>query len=295
VDRIDCGSARITRVEEWSGTFLTPAVLFTGFDPEIYRRVRRGIGTEYLHGDDAIEARLQSWVVEVGGAKFLIDTGAGNDKVRPGIPLFGGLKTPFLERLIAAGHPPESFDYVVCTHLHVDHVGWNTRLDGTNWRPTFPRARYVFPRPDVEYWDPRRKDLYPPKVGEEVNLGFFDDSVRPVLEAGLAQVVDAPTELIPGVRLTPAPGHTPGSQVIELDGGSDRALFCGDVVHHPLQVLCPDWNSIFCEDAAGARRSRRGVLERAAASGAWLVPAHFAGRHCVRVRRGAEGFEPVFD
>jgi glyoxylase-like metal-dependent hydrolase (beta-lactamase superfamily II) len=295
-DSFNVGRARVTRVEEWRGTFLTPQLLFAGFSAETYARTRAAIGAEYLDPvTDAIEARLQSWIVSVDGCNAMIDTGAGNDKERPGLPVFGRLKTPFLERLAAAGFAPADIDLVICTHLHVDHVGWNTTLVGSEWLPTFPRATYVFPQADAEYWDPRNAGRFPPHVGAAVNEGFFDDSVRPIVDAGRAQIVSGSVEVGPGLKLEPAPGHTPGSMTITLDGGGDVAIFSGDIVHHPLQVLNPDWNSIFCEDADEARRSRRRVLEQAAARGARLVPAHFAGEHSVRVERDGAGFRPRFE
>lgn len=294
MDHWQVGRARVHRVEEWSGSFLTPQLLFAGFDADAYAACKGEVPADYLDaGTDAIQARLQSWVVEVGGRRLLIDTGAGNDKVRPGIPLFGGLQTPFLARLAAAGFRPEDIDVVVCTHLHVDHVGWNTQLKDGNWVPTFPNARYVFPVADAEFWDPRRRHLYPEKTGEAVNEGFFDDSVRPILDLGLADLVRGPVDLMEGVRLDPAPGHTPGSTAITVESDGERAMFVGDVVHHPLQVWNPGWNSIFCEDAAQARASRRAVLERAADLEAILVPAHFAGQHVVRVKRTPAGLRPV--
>ncbi len=295
IDTFLVGRARVTRVEEWRGAFLTPQVLFAGFDTGAYAATRDAIGAPYLDlATDAINARLQSWVIEHERQTVLIDTGAGNDKERPGLPLFGGLKTPFLERLATAGFGVEDIDLVICTHLHVDHVGWNTRLIKGLWQPTFPRAEYVFPAADAVYWDPRNADRYPPHVGEAVNAGFFEDSVRPILAAGRARLVDAPVEIGPGLRLDPAPGHTPGSTTITLSCDGDAAIFCGDVVHHPLQILNPGWNSIFCEDAQQARASRGAVLARAADSGARLVPAHFAGEHTVRVERTADGFRPRF-
>ena len=295
IDTFSVGRARVTRVEEWRGTFLTPQILFAGFDAVAYAATRGAIGEQYLDpATDAINARLQSWVVEHEGQTVLIDTGAGNDKERPGLPVFGQLQTPFLERLATAGFGVEDIDLVICTHLHVDHVGWNTRLLQGKWLPTFPRAGYVFPAADAIYWDPRNADRYPPHVGAAVNAGFFEDSVQPILDAGRAHLVEGAVEVGPGLRLDPAPGHTPGSTTITLSSGGETAIFCGDVVHHPLQILNPDWNSIFCEDAEQARTSRRRVLARAADSGARLVPAHFAGEHTVRVERTASGFRPRF-
>ncbi len=294
MDRIHLGAAKIHRVEEWRGDFMTPQTLFVGFTPDAYSASKELVAGTYLDAaTDVITARLQSWVIEIDGMRILIDTGAGNDKVRPGIPLFGNLRTPFMERLAAAGFGPDDIDVVVCTHLHVDHVGWNTRLEAGSWVPTFPKARYVFPKPDADYWDPRNAHRYPPKVGEAVNEGFFVDSVQPILERGLAQLVEGAVEIAPGVRVDPAPGHTPGSQTISVESRGERALFVGDVVHHPLQIMNPTWNSIFCEDAARARQSRHAVLQRVADEEAIMIPAHFAGEHMVRIQRAAGGLRPA--
>jgi glyoxylase-like metal-dependent hydrolase (beta-lactamase superfamily II) len=294
MDQMTLGEATIHRVEEWSGPFMTPQTLFVGYSDEAYAASKDLVSGVYLDAaSDAIVARLQSWIVTIAGQVILIDTGAGNDKERPGIPLFGKLNTPFLERMAAAGFAPEDIDLVICTHLHVDHVGWNTRLESDRWVPTFPNAQYVFPQADAEYWDPRNLARYPDKVGEAVNAGFFDDSVRPILDRGLARLVTGSAEIAPGVRLDPAPGHTPGSQTITVSSRGRSAIFVGDVLHHPLQIMNPGWNSIFCEDGALARRSRRAVLDRVVAEKAILIPAHFAGEHAVRVVATPAGLRPA--
>ena len=287
------GSARVTRIEEWAGAFLTPELLFAGFDADAYAETRGAIAPAYLDPEThAIQARIQSWVIEAGGRTILFDTGCGNHKQRPGIPVFDNLDTDFLARLAAAGFAPEAFDLVICSHLHVDHVGWNTMLVDGDWQPTFANARYLFPAPDVEYWDPLNRDRYPDMVGEAVNAGFFEDSVRPILARGLADIVTGSLDLGDGLRLDPNPGHTPGCQTLTVADGGESAMFVGDVLHHPLQILNPEWNSIFCEDAAQARAARRHVLARAADEQAVLVPAHFAGDHVVRITRTADGFAP---
>ena len=294
MDQMTLGEATIHRVEEWSGPFMTPQTLFVGYSDEAYAASKDLVSGVYLDAaSDAIVARLQSWIVTIAGQVILIDTGAGNDKERPGIPLFGKLNTPFLERMAAAGFAPEDIDLVICTHLHVDHVGWNTRLEADRWVPTFPNAQYVFPQADAEYWDPRNLARYPDKVGEAVNAGFFDDSVRPILDRGLARLVTGSAEIAPGVLLDPAPGHTPGSQTITVSSRGRSAIFVGDVLHHPLQIMNPGWNSIFCEDGALARRSRRAVLDRVVAEKAILIPAHFAGEHAVRVVATPAGLRPA--
>jgi len=200
-----------------------------------------------------------------------------------------------MDRFIDAGFDPDRVDVVVCTHLHVDHVGWNTRRVEDRWVPTFANAEYVFPKVDADYWDPSNAGSLPSAIGAAVNAGFFEDSVRPIIDAGLERLVMGSAVVGPGLRLEPAPGHTPGSMTITLESGGERAMFCGDIVHHPLQILNPDWNSIFCEDGVGARASRQRTLALAAEREARLIPAHFAGEHSVRVRRDGPNFRPVWN
>lgn len=295
MDHLSLGDIHIHRIEEWSGTFLSPQQLFTGFDDKDYQRVKDKVPATTLNvGNDEIYARLQSWVIEIGGKKILLDTGAGNDKERPGIPLFGHLATPFMTRLAAAGFRAEDIDMVICTHLHVDHVGWNTKLVDGEWLPTFPNAQYIFSSVDADYWNPDNLGKFPDKIGEAVNEGFFNDSVAPILKRGMAELVSGSVELLPGLHLDPAAGHTPGSMTIAVTGSKGRALFVGDIVHHPLQVFHPQWNSVFCEDQTQARVARRNVLTRAAEENAVMIPAHFAEDHMVRVKKSGGGFEPDY-
>jgi len=165
-------------------------------------------------------------------------------------------------------------------------------VDG-DWVPAFPNARYIFPQAYVEYWDPTKRHMFPDMLGEAVNEGFFEDSVRPILDRNLADIVSCSIEIAAGVRLDPNSGHTPGCQTLTLSSGGQCAIFVGDVMHHPLQILNPDWNSIFCEDAKLARTARLHVLARATDEDAVLVPAHFVGEHVVRVRRDSQGFRPM--
>lgn len=296
MDHLSLGDVKIHRIEEWAGTFMSPQQLFAGFEDEAYERVKHLVPATTLNtGNDEIYARLQSWVIEIGGKKVLLDTGAGNDKERPGIPLFGHLATPFLSRLEAAGFHPDEIGMVICTHLHVDHVGWNTKLVDGEWLPTFPNAQYVFSAIDADYWNPANQGKFPEKIGEAVNEGFFDDSVAPILKEGIAELVGGSGTIMPGISIDPAPGHTPGSMTISVTGSQGRALFVGDIVHHPLQVFNPQWNSIFCEDQNQARLTRREVLRRAADEDAVMIPAHFAEDHMVRVKRSGDEFTPIFE
>jgi glyoxylase-like metal-dependent hydrolase (beta-lactamase superfamily II) len=236
-----------------------------------------------------LKLSIHSWLLTVGGKRILIDTCVGNHKPRAARPLWHQLDTPYLARLAAAGARPEDIDMVMCTHLHVDHVGWNTRLENGRWVPTFPNARYVFSQADYDHYLKVDND---PEKGP-ANMGSFRDSVLPVVEAGLAQIVSGAAALDENLSIAPAPGHTPGTIAINFESRGERAVFCGDILHHALQVYRPQWNSFACLDAANARSSRRKVLEQCAA-GALLVPVHFGAPFACHIDRKGEGFVPRF-
>jgi glyoxylase-like metal-dependent hydrolase (beta-lactamase superfamily II) len=234
---------------------------------------------------------IHSLLLRAGGLNILIDTCVGEDKHRPRRPEWHQRKaTGYIERLKAAGVAPDDVDVVLCTHLHCDHVGWNTRLDNGRWVPTFPKARYLIGRSELAHWQAA-------EVAEpgRHNHGAYADSVLPVLEAGLSELVDDGFELARGMRLEALPGHSPGQIGLCLDGGTaGRALFCGDAIHSPVQVFRPDWASAFCHDQDQAIRTRGDLLARAAEEDLLLVPAHLRNVWAMRIRREGDGFKPDF-
>lgn len=233
---------------------------------------------------------IQTFVLHSAGRTILVDTYVGEGKERPLIPHFSRrYHSGFLERLAQAGVQPESVDLVFCTHLHVDHVGWNTRLLDGRWVPTFSNARYLIFRRELEYWQDQRRR----SDGDALQLGAFEDSVLPILEAGRVELVDNGYELEPKQSLVPLPGHTPGQMGVRLDGAV-RALFCGDAIHSPQQALDPGLSTAGYIDREQARGVRRAPLENAAEEGRLVVPAHFRGIRCMRVQRTATGFTPRF-
>jgi glyoxylase-like metal-dependent hydrolase (beta-lactamase superfamily II) len=236
---------------------------------------------DFVDADGRYLMSFHSFVVEAGARRIVVDTGTGNSKERPLIPDFDHQHRPFLANLTAAGFAPETIDTVVCTHLHVDHVGWNTRLVDGAWVPTFPRARYLFGAADVEYWAQSEDPLH---------ASAFADSVQPVIDAGLADAVAVDTALTRDVQLRRTPGHTPGHISMWI---SDRCVITGDVLHHPVQCRHPEWTARGDADPDMARATRRGLLAAAAAANALVLGTHFAGTGAGRVLSTEDGYRFV--
>jgi glyoxylase-like metal-dependent hydrolase (beta-lactamase superfamily II) len=288
---ITLGAAKITRIEESYEPNFEARTFFADWRPELVEPHMGWMAPD--HYDPAsgyLKLSVHSWLIEVGGRTILIDTCVGNHKPRPARPQWHQLETPYLRRLAAAGVKPEQIDMVMCTHLHVDHVGWNTKLDNGRWVPTFPNARYVFSKTDYDHFHTLDRD---PAKGP-ANHGSFRDSVLPVVDAGLAQMIDGAQALDEHLAIDPAPGHTPGHVVFSFASQGAQALFCGDVIHHAIQVYHPEWNSFACADGPTARQSRRALLERCAGSGALLAPGHFGAPFVCHVDHAKEGFVPRF-
>jgi glyoxylase-like metal-dependent hydrolase (beta-lactamase superfamily II) len=277
------GDATITRVDE-TVFGLAPEVLFPTWDAGSERALEERFSSASLDlTNRRVALKTHLWVVEIGGLTVVVDTGIGNGKTRPFSALFDNLDNPVLERFQAAGFRREQVDYVLLTHLHVDHVGWNTHWQDGRWAPVFPNATYVFGQ--------RERDYFATPEGEPRRM-VFEDSVLPLIEAQQARVVpDAGEEIVDGIRFLPTPGHSIGHMAIELRSRGETALFCGDVMHSPLQVHRPEWNSTFCLDQSQARASRRWLLEHAVKTGATLFPAHFPETSAGVVNEGPHGFE----
>lgn len=285
------GNTIVTRVPENEGFGLSPARLFPDFDPAVFAANRDWLAPRFWDpGTDRIYSSFHSWLIRTPTATILLDTCAGNDKNRPNNARFHRLERPYLANLAKAGALPEEIDFVVCTHLHVDHCGWNTRLVDGKWIPTFPRARYVFSRHECMCCDTRTK----PVRSDDINLGGFEDSVLPILDAGLADLTDGKHTVCDGVTVEPAPGHTEGNIMLRIRSGREEALFTGDIMHQPIQVVRPDWNSRFCELPDDARTTRRAVLQEIADRDVMVFPAHFGGSYCGRVRKAAAGYRFEF-
>lgn len=230
----------------------------------------------------AYRAAIQTWVVHGRGHTIVVDTGVGNDRERPQVPTFDHLSTDFLHRLDQAGVDRDEVDLVVNTHIHYDHVGWNTALVDGRWAPTFPNARYLVPARDRDYFRPENASaMRAPRTADEkarfdgIRL-VYADSITPIEQSGQLQTWDGEWHIDDVLHLEPAPGHTPGSSVLWLDSG-DGAVFVGDLTHSPVQIVRPDDACSFDLDAAAARESRRRVFAEAARRGTTVLPAHYAG------------------
>ena len=285
------GDIEVTRIEERHGPGFAPQQLLRDWDPALLDEHADWLSPNYFDlATGRFMSSIHSWLIRTKHHTILIDTCVGNHKHRPHFERFHMLDTPYLDRLRAAGVTPEEIDYVMCTHLHVDHVGWNTRMVDGRWVPTFPNAKYVFSRVEREYWDPAVNKALPP-----VNAGVFEDSVLPVIASGQAQLVEMTDRLGDNLLVEPAPGHAPGHVVFRLLDQGQEGVFVGDVMHHPLQIYRPEMSSQFCTDPAQAEASRRRVLEHCADCAARVFPAHFGAPHVGWVRRKGTGFRFEFD
>ncbi|MCP2256573.1 Glyoxylase, beta-lactamase superfamily II [Streptoalloteichus tenebrarius] len=289
------GDVTVIRVIEWQGGFAPPQHLVPGSPPELWRDNESWLAPDHWRPEtDTCHGTVQTWVLRSEGRTILVDTGVGNDRRRPRNPLFDHLRTDYLDRLADAGVRPSDVDIVVNTHLHADHVGWNTELRDGQWTPTFPHATYLIPRADQVFYDPDNAHRRPApgdeteRLRRESDLLVYADSIAPVL----AQAVlwEGGYRIDDNLTLEPAPGHTPGSSVLRLSSGTDRAVFVGDVVHTPVQLLDPSHSSCFCEDPDEATTTRRRILVRAADNRELVIPAHFAGSGVAEVRRDGTRF-----
>jgi glyoxylase-like metal-dependent hydrolase (beta-lactamase superfamily II) len=288
MDQIKLGDVTVTRIEEMHGPVMPADQFFPDLPAHAWQEHRGMLVPDHLDADDTmVRAAFQTWLVRSEGRTILIDTGIGNDKTRPGAPFWDHLHLNYLGNLAAAGVRPEDVDLVVNTHLHTDHVGWNTRPADGSWAPTFPNATYLMPKADFEFFNPASN----PDIAGSVNDGVFEDSIAPVHAAGQARLWEHGHRIDANLTLEPAPGHTPGSSVVKLVSATDRALFAGDILHTPLQLMYPDHSSCFCHDPVAARATRRTLLGWAADTGALLLPAHLSGHSALEVRGSGEAFE----
>lgn len=270
---VTIGDIRIDKLVENDGPFADVDFLLPDIDSSLLTEHADWLYPRYVEPDtNKVIMSFHSLVIRTSRSTILVDCCVGNDKNRPLRPGWHQLQTPWLKRLAKLGLQPEDIDTVLCTHLHADHVGWNTRLVDGMWVPTFPNARYVFGRNEYQYWESAQQAH---TADSPLNHGCFDDSVLPVMESGKAVLVDTDHELEAGIWLEPAPGHTPGNVVVHIKSGRQQAILCGDVMHTAIQLANPDLSSRFCLDPNQSRITRRQLIESCADSGIIMLPAHF--------------------
>lgn len=234
---------------------------------------------------------FHAFVIRTPRHTILVDTCIGNDKDRPTRPPWHRRTGSFLADLAVVGVRPETVDFVLCTHLHADHVGWNTRLINGRWVPTFPRAQYLIAETEYAYW----RDVHSADPGTPVNYGSFEDSVLPVVRSGQAVFVPVDHAVEAGINFEPAPGHTPGNLIVHVEDDGRHAVLCGDVLHHPVQLIHPEWSTRFCFDPVQAQRTREELLRRYRNTATNILAAHFPAPTIGRIAFDSGNYRFLFD
>ena len=285
------GDFEVHKIAEYEGPFISPETFFPDFAPEAVRANPDHLGSRLIDETTGhLLFSFHTFIVKTGHHTILIDSCLGNDKERPTRPQFHRLRTPYIADLAKAGVKVEDVDYVMCTHLHWDHVGWNTRLENGRWVPTFPNARYIMASREFAHWEGvhRRGEDTPHRLA-------FEDSVLSVVRTGQSVLVDDDYSLEDGFWFEGAPGHTPGNVVIHTRSHDDQAVFMGDVIHHPLQLLKPEWSTLACTDRDLSRKTRTRLIEEHAERGTRLLPAHFPSPTAGRIVRQESAYSYVFE
>jgi glyoxylase-like metal-dependent hydrolase (beta-lactamase superfamily II) len=282
------GNIQVERVVEAEGAFAPVDFLLPGFDSKLLKS-HAWLQPSFVDEQNRVMMSFHSYVIRTGRHVILVDGCVGNDKERPLRPVWHRQQGPYLQRLAAAGVRPEEVTLVFCSHLHADHVGWNTKLVDGRWVPTFPNARYLFGRTEYEHWEKQNREAQ--KRGEALpNHGSFADSVLPVMDAKQADLVASDHQIEDGVHLEAAPGHTPGGCLLHVRNRGAHGIFSGDVIHTPVQLADPGLSSRFCSDAELSARTRRALCERIADTPSVLFTGHFPAPSASRIVRKAGAF-----
>lgn len=280
---LSIGEFSVRSVLEHEGPTLTPDVMFPTSTPEAFAaHMDWMVPTHFDTASGKIVAAFRSYVVQTPHHNILIDTCVGEHKERSN-PNFHMKTWPWMGNLAALGLGPADIDIVMCTHLHPDHVGWNTQLEDGRWVPTFPNAKYVFAREEYRHWEAESA-----RGAERIGMTFVD-SVLPVVEAGQSVLVDHDHEIETGLWLEPTPGHSPGHVIVNVNSKGERAAFTGDLMHHPVQVRHPEWSTCFCWDLDKSAATRRRYVDAFTDTGTLILPAHFAGNSAGHIVRAGDG------
>ncbi len=281
------GDLTVTRVIETEGPEFDPTTFYPDCTWENLAPLRDWLEPRFLDpATGKLNMAMQSYVIRTAHHTVLVDSCVGEHKPRR----FGAdwnmrTNTKYLANLATAGFRPGDIDVVMCTHLHPDHVGWNTRLVDGRWVPTFPNARYLFVRDEFAFWQAKSA-----KDPHKYDDGAFADSVLPIVEAGRELLVDHDHAVDDTLWLEPSPGHTPGHVSVRLASGGADAVMSGDLMHTVLQIALPDWSSGACFDKDLSRATRHAFLDRYCESGTVVMPAHFPSPSFGHVVRDGDGY-----
>jgi glyoxylase-like metal-dependent hydrolase (beta-lactamase superfamily II) len=272
------GKVKITKVVELETVGSTRFILPLATNEEI--RKLPWLIPHFATEEGRLKMSIHSLVVETPSRRIVVDTGLGNDKEGRSVPSWNNRKGPFLETLAQAGFPPDSIDTVLCTHLHVDHVGWNTKLVDGQWVPTFANARYVFGRTEYEHWRDHS--------GGPSQIAVFNDSVKPIMDAGKAELIASDHRLCEEIAMIPTPGHSPGHMSIYITSDGEEGLLTGDVAHHPCQMAHLNWSSTADSDGVQSTATRRQLFSRFADTATLVIGGHFDAAH---IKRDGDAFK----
>lgn len=278
----DTTITKITEIEFPEFSDVIPAAT-----PDVVKKVQ-WLFPHFVTPEGALTVSIHSLIVETPGATLVVDTCIGNDRERGAFEVMSNLSTSYLEDMKAAGYDPDGINYVLCTHLHLDHVGWNTRLADGKWVPTFPNASYLMDKKEIDLFgniDENTEDDF-----FKVQRTVFEDSVQPVLDAGLAKPIEGPAEVCEGVRLIATPGHTPGHCSVIIESKGESAMITGDFLHHPIQFNDPALVSPFDIDNDAAVVTRRRVFGEYADTPTLIIGTHFAGPTAGKLVRDGDGY-----
>jgi len=272
------GDAKVTSLVEYFGPTHVPEIAFPEFDPAVMARIAAGLPPGHWYPQiHRFVIAVQIWILAVDDRLILVDTGVGNGKPRLAARM-NMLNTLVPHWMNAAAVTRENVTDVVMTHLHSDHIGWNTTFEDGRWVPTFPNARYHVPKHDFDYFSRKPLDA------------SLSDSLQPVIDAGLVEFIDGQSHVAGHLSVRRAPGHTPGQLNYWLESRGETGVFSADILHHPVQILSPGWNTAFCMLPDEAKKTRAAFLAEAADTGALVMPCHFPPPHCGYVRRASDGY-----
>ncbi len=274
------GAVKVTRVVEMEIPIAPENAIFKQATSVALRAIP-WLYPNFVNDQDQMLLSMHALLVEAPGLRLVVDTCVGNDKPRAGMTGPNGLSTNFLEKVAEAGWTRESVDVVICTHMHVDHVGWNTMLEDGKWVPTFPNARYLFGKTEFAHWSAE---------GDAEQQAILADSVQPILDAGLAEFVDMDYRVSPEVYLVPTTGHTPGHVSVMIESSGETAVITGDMTHHPCQLAHPDWSPSFDSDQDAAAVTRAKMFAEWADQPILVIGTHYAAPTAGHVKREGAGF-----